>query len=78
MFHAIATVYLLLNGQPIGEPLKSVNSHPFTSLAECTEFVASDIGKAALDRLNADMVASLPTGGSHTVTTSCVGTDGTI
>lgn len=71
MFNLIATVYILMNGQPVGEPMKATNRTTFDSMESCKEFAGSETGKKALESLNAQIAGSLPAGGSQIITTSC-------
>lgn len=79
IFKLVATVYLLMNGQPVGDPLQMVHHTTFESVEACKAYIASDTGKYELDALNALVRTKLPEGGSHTVTTDRVATkDNTI
>lgn len=71
MFKLIATIYILMNGQPVGEPAQLTNKLEFVTLEDCKQFLTTDMAAGALERLNAQIVATLPPGGTHTVTASC-------
>lgn len=71
MFKLIATIYLLMNGQSVGEPMQAANRQVFASIEDCKAFAASEKGAGALENLNAQILLRLPAGASHTVTTSC-------
>lgn len=71
MVKLIATIYLLMNGVPVGEPVQRTYKDVFADVAACQSFIQSDAGKTQLEHLNELIVAQLPEGGSHTVTTSC-------
>lgn len=71
MFKLVAIVYLLMNGVPLGEPMKFTNKASFETLDQCTAFKGSDQGATELASLNAMLLSRMPEGGSHTVTLGC-------
>lgn len=71
MFKLIAIVYLLMNGQPVGDPLRMINRATFENLDACKAYVTSETGKVELEALDKMILSKLPEGASHTVATEC-------
>jgi hypothetical protein len=71
MFKIIVTVYLLMNGQPFGEPVKFMNKPTFKTVEECIVVKDSDANQAALSVLRAMIEDGKPEGASYTMTVSC-------
>lgn len=71
LFKIVATIYLLMNGQPVGEPQKMTNKIDFATLEDCVAGKETEIIQKSLARLNAFIDEQTPAGGSHTTTVSC-------
>lgn len=71
VFKLVALVYLLMNGQSLGEPQKFTNKIDFPTLDTCVEAKDSPSILASRDRLSAMVESSMPAGGSFTITLDC-------
>lgn len=73
MFKLIATIVMLINGQPEGDPMKLAANHLFDDRAECMAFADSEMGAAALAKLDEAVTAAQKPGVTHApITTECV------
>lgn len=71
MFKLIAIVYLLMNGQPVGDPMRMPSNVTFADIEKCKVMLDSEKNKTALDDLRAKITAQLPDGVSMTLTNEC-------
>lgn len=71
MFKIFATIIVMINGAPVGDPITITGRSTFETLEICKAFEASDDHKAALSQLDQMATARFPKESTHTITTAC-------